>query len=175
VPAYAVSGVLCPACFDEESWSDGAPIYVAGNKTQFPFRGLAISTAACVGTGFNPGFTATSFSGLLTMSSGASYTGLIGGAGPTSLTGTLGAPLVVPGPLVFNNVTIPNGPPPPLIRPTKLTLDFDVLLTPTGGGSPITCHQTLTWDLQTTYSGLALVFFGTGNFNWTINATDGTP
>ena len=196
-PLTSASAVAaCPACFRPAVFAGGTWTSpnnpVAGNKGGVAITGSApgrspfgFDTSACANLGFQPSFSYTIDSAELTMvrANGAPDTYVVAGQGVPAMpappyVATLGSSVEFPTPpgssVAFNwpNVAYPSGAysaTPPPVRPSALKVQITTILTPLGGGQPITCTSTLSWVLSNGPAS-GTVVFGTGQISFAGSA-----
>lgn len=170
-PAAAASGTpTCPTCLKPGVLGAvTTQAVVLGNRGALLFAGaLGLDSRDCDLTLFRPLYTSVVTSATLTMSDNSTHVGTGLGSG----TGTFGQLGALPGSFLFSNISFPNGvylansnP----VRPTKITVNLNVILVGLPGLITITCPVSLTWNLNV--FGVGTIIFGAGTINYTGTAS----
>lgn len=173
-PAFAGSGTpVCPTVFEP-----GILGVVGATGSRAPFSSPASGNVLMTGalgidssggnlSLFQPAYTMVTTGAQLTMSNGQTYNSTVDA---TVGAGTFGQISAFTPALAFPNVNLPNDPvgAPYNPRPTRITLNVNMILVGLPSLITITCPQTLVWDLNfvgagsiTTALGGAVAYTGT--------------
>lgn len=158
----------CPACFQSGliSLPFTSQVVVVGNRGTLAITSaLNVDSSGCDVSLFQPAYTAIMTKATLTMSNGSTYNSTAGlGTG----VGTFGSISAFNMNAIFSNIVLPNGgsvingyP----VVPTKLCVDFTMVLVGLPSLIQIQCPATLCWDIRSTATGA--VIFGAGTLNFT--------
>ncbi|MEE2523987.1 hypothetical protein V1639_04255 [Pseudarthrobacter sp. J75] len=167
----ATASVIPPTCPD--CFAPGAiplpftsQVVVAGNTgTLAIVSTVNVNSSGCDVSLFQPAYTAVMTGATLTMSNGSTYNSSLGlGTG----VGSFGSISAFNMNAVFSGINFPNGgsvisgyP----VRPTRLCVNFNMILVGLPSLIEIQCPVTLCWNITSTATGV--VAFGAGTLNFT--------